>query len=58
METREQYFSFTVKTDFTQSHQRFDQCGVVMYLDRGNGLEGSVEFENEATNRVRLQNGK
>ena len=27
MRTREQYFSFVVKTDFTQSHQRFDQCG-------------------------------
>ena len=24
MKTREQYFSFVVKTDFTQSHQRFD----------------------------------
>ncbi len=47
MKTREQYFSFVVKTDFTQSHQRFDQCGVVMYLDSDNWLKGSVEFENE-----------
>lgn len=47
MTTREQYFSFVVKTDFTQSHQRFDQCGVVMYLDSDNWLKGSVEFENE-----------
>ena len=47
MQTREQYFSFVVKTDFTQSHQRFDQCGVVMYLDSDNWLKGSVEFENE-----------
>ena len=46
MKTREQYFSFVVKTDFTQSHQRFDQCGVVMYLDSDNWLKGSVEFEN------------
>lgn len=45
--TREKYFSFVVKTDFTQSHQRFDQCGIVMYLDSGNWLKGSVEFENE-----------
>ena len=45
--TKEQYFSFVVKTDFTQSHQRFDQCGVVMYLDSDNWLKGSVEFENE-----------
>ena len=47
MKTREQYFSFVVKTDFTQSHQRFDQCGIVMYLDSENWLKGSVEFENE-----------
>ena len=44
--TKEQYFSFVVKTDFTQSHQRFDQCGIVMYLDSDNWLKGSVEFEN------------
>ena len=47
MQTREKYFSFVVKTDFTQSHQRFDQCGVVMYLDSENWLKASVEFENE-----------
>ena len=29
-ETDEKYFSFTVKTDFTGSHHRFDQCGIVM----------------------------
>ncbi len=45
--TREKYFSFVVKTDFTQSHHRFDQCGVVMYLDSENWLKGSVEYENE-----------
>jgi len=47
MRTREKFFSFVVKTDFTQSHQRFDQCGIVMYLDSENWLKGSVEFENE-----------
>ena len=47
MKTREKFFSFVVKTDFTQSHQRFDQCGIVMYLDSDNWLKGSVEFENE-----------
>ncbi len=46
MKTREKYFSFVVKTDFTQSHQRFDQCGIVMYLDSENWLKGSVEYEN------------
>ena len=46
MQTREPYFSFVVKTDFSQSHQRFDQCGVVMYLNSDNWLKGSVEYEN------------
>ena len=32
-ETEEKFFSFIVKTDFTQSSRRFDQCGIVMYLD-------------------------
>ncbi|MEZ3486858.1 MAG: DUF1349 domain-containing protein [Lachnospiraceae bacterium] len=47
METEEKYFSFVVKTDFTESHHRFDQCGIVMYLDSENWLKGSVEYENE-----------
>ncbi len=46
METDEKYFSFTVRTDFTDSHHRFDQCGVVMYLDTDNWLKASVEYEN------------
>ena len=28
IETDEQYFSFVVKTDFHESHHRFDQCGI------------------------------
>ena len=47
METEEKYFSFTVKTDYTESSHRFDQCGIVMYLDTDNWLKASVEFENE-----------
>ncbi len=47
MKTREKFFSFVVKTDFTQSHHRFDQCGIVMYLDSDNWLKASVEYENE-----------
>ena len=46
METDEKFFSFIVKTDFTGSHQRFDQCGVVLYLDSDNWIKGSVEYEN------------
>ena len=47
MKTRERFFSFVVKTDFSQSHQRFDQCGIVMYLDSENWLKASVEYENK-----------
>lgn len=47
-ETEEQYFSFTVKTQFGDSHHRFDQCGVVLYLDGENWLKGSIEYENDA----------
>lgn len=47
MTTDEMFFSFVVKTEFTESHHRFDQCGVVLYLDSDNWLKGSVEYENE-----------
>ena len=47
METEEKYFSFIVKTEFTDSHHRFDQCGIVMYLDSENWVKGSIEYENE-----------
>lgn len=46
MATAEQFFSFTVRTDFDSKH-RFDQCGIVMYLDSENWLKASVEYENE-----------
>ncbi len=48
LETEEQYFSFTVKTDFSDSHHRFEQCGIVMYLDSENWLKASAEYENES----------
>lgn len=47
METDEKFFSFVVKTNFEDSHHRFDQCGIVMYLDSENWLKGSIEYENE-----------
>ena len=47
METDKKFFSFTVKTDFSESNHRFDQCGIVMYLDSDNWLKCSVEYENE-----------
>lgn len=46
-ETEEKYFSFVVKTEFSESSHRFDQCGIVMYLDSENWLKASVEYENE-----------
>ena len=46
IETDEKYFSFVVKTEFESKH-RFDQCGIVMYLDSENWLKGSIEYENE-----------
>ncbi len=47
VETEEKYFSFIVKTHFEESHTRFDQCGIVMYLDSENWLKASIEYENE-----------
>lgn len=44
--TDEKYFSFIVKTEF-ESKCRFDQCGIVMYLDSENWLKASIEYENE-----------
>ena len=44
--TDEKYFSFIVKTEF-ESKRRFDQCGIVMYLDSENWLKASIEYENE-----------
>lgn len=47
MPTREKFFSFIVKTEFSESKRRFDQCGIVLYLDSENWLKASVEYENE-----------
>lgn len=37
---------FIVKTDFDSKH-RFDQCGVVVYLDSDNLIKRSIDYENE-----------
>lgn len=44
----EEYFSFSVRTDFSEIHHRFDQCGIVLYLDSDNWLKASVEYENDS----------
>ena len=52
MQTLEPYFSFVVKTEFPTSHHRYDQCGIVMYLDSDNWLKASIEYENESYQRL------
>lgn len=46
IKTKEKFFSFVVKTEFDSKH-RFDQCGVVVYLNSENWLKASIEYENE-----------
>ena len=50
-QTDEKYFSFIVRTQF-ESKDRFDQCGVAMYLDSDNWFKASIEYENEAIQRL------
>ena len=55
----EKYFTFITKTNFA-SKTRFDQSGIVMYLDSDNWFKASVEYENEKIQRlgcVVTQNG-
>ena len=49
--TAEAYFSFEVKTEFA-SKRRFDQCGIIMYLDSENWLKASIEYENDSFQRL------
>ncbi len=51
IETDEKYFSFTVKTEFN-GKRRFDQCGIIIYLDGDNWLKASVEHENSEFQRL------
>ena len=51
LETGEQFFSFVVKTDF-DTKVRYDQNGIVMYLDSDNWLKASMEFENDQIQRL------
>ena len=38
MESEEKFFSFTVKASFHEAHHRFDQCGIILYLDSENWI--------------------
>ncbi len=44
-------FSFTSKVSFNYKN-RFDQCGVIIYLDSDNWFFGSIEFENNNLSRL------
>lgn len=49
--TVEKYFSFVVKTTF-DTKVRYDQSGIIMYLDSENWIKASVEYENEKIQRL------
>ena len=51
MSTDEKYFSFVVKTEF-DTKVRYDQSGIVMYLNSDNWLKASMEYENEQIQRL------
>ena len=51
LETKEKYFSFVVKTEF-DTKVRYDQSGIVMYLDSENWLKASMEYENGQIQRL------
>ena len=51
IETTDKFFSFIVKTEF-ESACRFDQCGVVMYLNSDNWFKASIEYEDEKIQRL------
>lgn len=51
IETTDKFFSFVVKTEF-ESACRFDQCGVVMYLDSDNWFKASIEYEDGKIQRL------
>lgn len=55
--TDEKYFSFIAKTEFESKH-RFDQCGVVMYLDRKSWPKCSIEYENKRFQHLGRPRGK
>ena len=51
MKTSEKFFTFVFKTEF-ESKTRYDQSGLVMYLDSDNWAKASVEYENDKIQRL------
>jgi len=44
-------FTFTAKVSFNYQ-TRFDQCGLIIYLDSENWFKASIEYENDAFSRL------
>ena len=44
-------FTFTVRVTF-EYQARFDQCGLIIYLDSENWFKASIEYENEDISRL------
>jgi len=44
-------FTFTTKVSFDYQ-ARFDQCGLIIYLDNENWFKASIEYENEQFSRL------
>ena len=44
-------FSLTTKVSF-QYHARFDQCGLILYIDSDNWFKASIEYENDIHSRL------
>lgn len=51
LRTAEPFFSFVVKTEF-DTKVRYDQSGIILYLDCDNWLKASVEYENDRIQRL------
>ena len=51
MKTSEKYFSFVVKTEF-DTKVRYDQSGIILYLDSENWLKAAMEYENDQIQRL------
>ncbi len=49
--TDEKYFSFVVKTEYDMK-VRYDQSGIVMYLNSDNWLKAAMEYENDKIQRL------
>jgi len=47
----DQNFTFTAKVRFDY-HARFDQCGLIIYLDSENWFKASIEYENNEFSRI------